>query len=939
MELEMKRSIAKKARRIRLGFETLEPRMLMAGLVASLDRSTKTVRVVGTDVADIVSITQNDAMNKLSIAFGQSGDVTQQFPSNQVNKVIVQLGQGDDQFFFQSIRDVWNRKDFQLDLGPGDDTGKVLWAEDGGTARADMNLSLNGGDGSDAFATRVGRIGFANKTNVEVDMGRGDDGFVVQLRNPDSAREKHSVSAKGGDGNDSLEFYASGTLARYSVVSVNFDGQEGDDELTVENNGSVDGDLSETLDGGPGDDSISFVGSGTGKGRLRLSAHGNSGDDTLVVDVRSSKSRPIAADVTVDGGTGDDMSFLPTTLRPRNVEDNKLLTVQNRPTLLESFDPVLPTQILRSENRTVEYWTKGWSPPDAPVVVLLSGAGTSIDSWSAIVPGLNSVGQVISVNKPGYGRTELPGKDPYNVTLIEDVRRVVAKVSPGRQVILVGHSIGGPYASLYARMYPTEVAGVIFADSTEQVRVEPKAFTLTSPSARVYPPGIVAEYASLGQSINAPLDSTSFPSIPVIALFAELSPEALPYAQQYADLGLSSPLQIVPNAGHFLHVDQPQVVIGAIKDMVRKTEISGILADVSAKYGVPGLVASIVVGQQTLSGSAGVRVARTSSSVQIDDRFGVGSNTKAMTATLAGILVDRGLIRWDTTLVQAFPELRSSMLQGYSNVTLEQLLQHRGGIIADEDASAHLISKVAAYTGPASQSRLSLLPEILKEPLPGPVGEFRYSNAGYAAAAAMLERITRVPYEQLMQRFLFNPLGMTSATFDPPVSNPLNPKQPIGHLPDGTPAPGDRPPADYLGDVLRPAGADLRMNIADWSKFARIHLGGSVNGKRLVSPTTLDRLQTPVPIADDPLTQGYAMGWAVYNASAVGLNSRLGRVLSHLGSDGVWLAEIAAFPDVDFSIQILANATVDKHGNSLSERTFEEIKQRLFHRFAPRLAT
>jgi hypothetical protein len=67
--------------------------------------------------------------------------------------------------------------------------------------------------------------------------------------------------------------------------------------------------------------------------------------------------------------------------------------------------------------------------------------------------------------------------------------------------------VGGPYASLFARLYPSEVAGVIFEDSTKQVRVEPDQFVLKSPSARVYPAGTTADYASLEESINAPLDA------------------------------------------------------------------------------------------------------------------------------------------------------------------------------------------------------------------------------------------------------------------------------------------------------------------------------------------------------------------------------------------------------------------------------------------------
>jgi hypothetical protein len=59
-------------------------------------------------------------------------------------------------------------------------------------------------------------------------------------------------------------------------------------------------------------------------------------------------------------------------------------------------------------------------------------------------------------------------------------------------------------------------------------------------------------------------------------------------------------------------------------------------------------------------------------------------------------------------------------------------------------------------------------------------------------------------------------------------------------------------------------------------------------------------------------------------------------VLTHNGSDGLWLSEVVAFPDIDFSIQILANATIDRNGYDLAQTAFAELKQRLIHRFAKR---
>ena len=935
----MKRQKAKSHFRSQLLLEVLEQRQLMA-VLTSFDRTTKTLTITGTEAADIVSITQNDSTNKLTVVASPSDATTQQFPAHLVNQVIVRLGNGDDQFSYETTGDVWNRKDVQLDFGDGDDTGTFQWADGGRTAHTNLSLLASGADGSDAFGVRIGRVGYASSTTVRVDLGNGDDGFVAETLNPGVARANMTFDVKGGNGDDELQHFSSGALAWLASSTIRLDGQAGNDSVQVSNQGRINGELNETLVGGIGNDSLSSAAvDSDGNGKVTVDVQGSDGDDKLVMDIRPIRNRSFIVRASADGGGGNDVSFTPEFASARNIEAHSLITPQTRPNPIEPFEPTLFTRTLKAQNRTIEYWTKGWSEGTAPVVVLLTDAGDSIDSWLPIANDLNAVGQVIAINKPGYGRTTAVGNTAYNATVIEDIRAVVTRLAPGRQIILVGHSLGGAYANLFARLYPNDVAGLVFADSTAQRRVDPVDIDnkFLTPVVRVYPAGVRAELQSMAESINAPLDSQEFPKIPVIALSQELPEEQLEVVKELADLGYPGTFQVIANAGHYLHADQPQIVIKAIQDMVRKTEISGILADVVAKYGVPGLSTSVILGDRVLTGNAGVRVAGTTAAIQTNDRFGVGSNTKAMTATLAGILVDRGVLRWESTLSQLFPELRTSMRPEYLNVTIEQLLQNRGGIIADEDASDSLAEKVAGYSGPASQSRLALLPEILKEPAPGAVGEFRYSNAGYAVAAAMMERATRIPYESLMQRYIFNPLGMFSATFDPPVSDPTNPRQPMGHLPDGTPAPGDRTPAVYLGVVLRPAGADLRMNVSDWSKFVRIHLGQTVNGVRLVKPQTLTRLQLPVPFADSPIPQGYAMGWGVFESSDVGLDARLGRVLGHLGSDGVWLAEVTAFPDVDFSIQIMANGTVDKDGIDLASGAFNEIKLRLLHRFGSRL--
>src|SRR5579864_5141633 len=109
-------------------------------------------------------------------------------------------------------------------------------------------------------------------------------------------------------------------------------------------------------------------------------------------------------------------------------------------------------------------------------------------------------------------------------------------------------------------------------------------------------------------------------------------------------------------------------------------DVSTLLAPIIQKHDVPGMAAAVVQGGQTVAiGVAGVRTRGKPDKIAVADRFHIGSDTKAMTAMLCGILVDEGKLKWTQTLGQTFPELKKSMNPQYQAVTLEQLLTHRGG--------------------------------------------------------------------------------------------------------------------------------------------------------------------------------------------------------------------------------------------------------------------
>src|SRR4029077_7518988 len=78
--------------------------------------------------------------------------------------------------------------------------------------------------------------------------------------------------------------------------------------------------------------------------------------------------------------------------------------------------------------------------------------------------------------------------------------------------------------------------------------------------------------------------------------------------------------------------------------------------------------------------------------VTMEDRFHLGSDSKAFTSLLAGQFVETGKLRWDSTLAEVFPELKDKMDAEFAKITLEQLLSHSSGL-ADAPALLDLINR------------------------------------------------------------------------------------------------------------------------------------------------------------------------------------------------------------------------------------------------------
>jgi CubicO group peptidase (beta-lactamase class C family) len=314
------------------------------------------------------------------------------------------------------------------------------------------------------------------------------------------------------------------------------------------------------------------------------------------------------------------------------------------------------------------------------------------------------------------------------------------------------------------------------------------------------------------------------------------------------------------------------------------------------EHGLPGLAAAVVRGDRgAVLGVTGVRRLGGQEKILPDDRFHIASCTKSWTATLAAIAVQKGRLRWTTTLAEGLPGLAPRMRKEYATATLEQLLAHEARLPPYTQPSAGRVKEMQALIGSGPEQRLAFLEQALTEsPNPG-TGDGAYSNVGYAAAGAMLESAASRSWEELIQSELARPLGLTSIGFGYPATS-ARPDQPRGHAQSG----GrilelSFDPDRQLPVCLWPAGA-IHCSLGDLAIYATDHLRGLRDLPALLPASSYAQLHR---------RRGrslFTLGWGIDR------DGRWGVVHFGAGSGGWFFVRIVIVPEQDAAVVMASNS-------------------------------
>jgi pimeloyl-ACP methyl ester carboxylesterase len=228
-----------------------------------------------------------------------------------------------------------------------------------------------------------------------------------------------------------------------------------------------------------------------------------------------------------------------------------------------------------------------------PTVILEAGFGNYSSTWNRVQPEVTKFARVCSYDRAGLGGSD-PAPTPRTVVAFtEDLHALLSNAKVPGPYVLVGHSLGGILARLYASYYPAEVAGMVLVDSTHEdepdrglALIPPETLKTMLKEARPEDLVVRNPNESLDQcSLRGLMDALNWHGdIPLVVLT-----QGLPYrpedysnpslAPRYYQLHLEMQRDLVrrsprgrqvmaEKSGHFIHQDQPELVVKAIREVL-----------------------------------------------------------------------------------------------------------------------------------------------------------------------------------------------------------------------------------------------------------------------------------------------------------------------------------------------------------------------------------
>lgn len=239
-----------------------------------------------------------------------------------------------------------------------------------------------------------------------------------------------------------------------------------------------------------------------------------------------------------------------------------------------------------------------------PTVIVDAGMGEPpIESgtWDRVIDGVSASTRICIYDRAGLGSSEPPSRTPRTAAdIAKDLNVLLLKAKVQTPYVLVGHSIGGMTMRMFADMYPKNIVGVVLVDASHPDQWtkwraalpgerpnESESITTSRQflTTQIENPSSNPEKIDLSASAAQLRNAKGFGDIPLIVLthspkwrmvpdlpdsvLAKL--ESISQSLQVDLTSLSSVSQhrIADSAGHYIHAEDPELVVDAILELTK----------------------------------------------------------------------------------------------------------------------------------------------------------------------------------------------------------------------------------------------------------------------------------------------------------------------------------------------------------------------------------
>jgi beta-lactamase class C len=281
--------------------------------------------------------------------------------------------------------------------------------------------------------------------------------------------------------------------------------------------------------------------------------------------------------------------------------------------------------------------------------------------------------------------------------------------------------------------------------------------------------------------------------------------------------------------------------------------------------------------------------------VSANTAFRLASLSKAFATALSAILVQDGVIGWDTKISNVLPTFTLADENSGQRLTVRDILSHRVGL--PHNTYDRLLEQDEPY---------EVLVDRLKDvPMACPAGDcYGYQNIAFSLIGDVTYAVTGDFFYHQVEKQIFHPLGMENATYGrdalESTKSWARPHHRAGH--------GWAPFVPNESYYHVPPAAGVNASIRDMEQWLIAQMGGR---PEVLSPAVLDDLHTPLVSTDremvsTPWRRGrllnaqYALGWRVYDYAGQTL-------VFHAGAVQGYRAMIAFLPQYKFGAVMLWN--------------------------------